>query len=209
MEGDQSLLLFLKRSGTTWCYVPGASKGSVRFGGALEPLVWGRFQLYQSKRRNYLREVEVTDDFWELRKNPKGVFVALRWAKLLQNYLIDGYPYDPLLALLYWGMKALQRGVEPELVNARLLWRWLLDWGIAPDFYTCSLCGQPLNGEGAWLEGGFCCRSCSKGLKIERFDAFANYALAKSFNINAASVATIEQARELQKYFVKNLEDNR
>ena len=31
LEGDLALLLFLKSSGATWCYVPGASKGSVRF----------------------------------------------------------------------------------------------------------------------------------------------------------------------------------
>ena len=68
MEGNMAALLFLKDSGTTWVYIPGASRGSVRFGGALEPLVWGRYQLYQSKRRTYIKEVEVAEDFWPLRR---------------------------------------------------------------------------------------------------------------------------------------------
>ena len=101
LEGDLSLLLFLKSGGMTWCYVPGASKGSVRFGGALEPLVWGQFQLYQSKHRVYIREIEVKDDFWELRKQPKAVFMAMRWVKMFEQNLIPGYPYDSLLVLFH------------------------------------------------------------------------------------------------------------
>ena len=209
MEGDLALLLFLKTSGMTWCYVPGAAKGSVRFGGALEPLVWGRYQLYQSKRRVYVREVEVTDDLWELRKQPKAIFMAARWTRLLAENLIPGYTYDSLLVLFYWAMKALEKGVEPDVVSARFLWRWLLDWGIAPDFKLCSSCGRPLNGSGAWSEGGFCCPDCASGLPPVFFEQFAEYALSNSFIPKKENAEMAKQARALFPFFVKNLDDNR
>ncbi len=210
MEGNMAALLFLKSSGTTWCYVPGASKGSLRFGGALEPFVWGRYHLYQSKkRRTYLREVDVTDDFWSLRKRPGAVVMSVRWAGMLERFLIPGYPYDTLLALLYWAMKALEKGVEPDAVHARFLWRWLLDWGIAPDFGRCGSCGVPLRGEGAWLDGAFVCKSCAHGLGTLRFDEFAAYAMSKSFVPQVRNEEMLRQARELQRFFVKNLEENR
>ena len=209
MEGDLALLLFLKTSGMTWCYIPGAAKGSVRFGGAMEPLVWGRYQLYQTKRRVYVREVEVTDDFWQLRKRPKAVFMAARWIRLLAQNLIPGYPYDPLLALFYWAMKALEKGVEPEIVSARFLWRWLLDWGIAPDFNMCSSCGKPLNGRGAWCDGGFYCEECASGQHTITFEHFAGYAQSNSFVPEEENEEITKQARDLFPFFVKNLDDNR
>lgn len=209
LEGNLSLLLFLKTSGTVWCYVPGASKGSVRFGGALEPLVWGRYQLYQSKRRYYIREVEVSDDLLELRKRPSALFMAVRWVKMLEQTLILGYPYDSLLALFYWALKALQNGVDPDIVHARFLWRWLKEWGIAPDLLRCSSCGRPLEGSGTWVDGGFQCRQCCVGLKQIPFADFANYALSKSFVLHGKNEKLAEQSRMLQHYFMKNLEENR
>ncbi|PKL01970.1 MAG: hypothetical protein CVV55_06840, partial [Synergistetes bacterium HGW-Synergistetes-2] len=37
-EGNVSLYLFLKETGPVWVSAPGASRGRVRFGGAIEPL---------------------------------------------------------------------------------------------------------------------------------------------------------------------------
>ncbi|MGI6075346.1 MAG: DNA repair protein RecO [Pyramidobacter sp.] len=209
MEGNMAALLFFKDSGTTWVYIPGASRGSQRFGGALEPLVWGRYQLYQSKRRMYIKEVEVAEDFWELRRRPDAVIQAVRWAKLLERHLIGGYPYNDLLALFYWAQKALLEGVPNETVNARFLWRWLHSWGIAPDLFHCSSCGCTLDGTAGWLDNSFVCSACSPGSRHYEIGNFAEYALSKSFIPRKDAAALLEQARPLQELFVKNLDENR
>ncbi len=152
--------LFLKGSGTTWVYLPGASRGSVRFGGAVEPLVWGRYQLYQTRRKTYLKEVQVTEDFWELRKDPPAVKQAARTVSLFNKYLIAGYPYDELLVSFYWALSALARKVPAPCVNARFLWRWLKSWGIAPDLKNCVNCGRELNGRAVPQGGAFVCEVC-------------------------------------------------
>lgn len=209
MEGDIAALLFLKSGGTNWVYVPGASKGSMRFGGALEPFVWGHYQLYQSKRKTYLKEIEVTEDFWALRRHPRAVIQAVRWAKMLERHLIPGYPYDDLLALFYWALKALSEGVAPELLDARFLWRWLLSWGIAPDLRSCGSCGKPLGGRAVWREGTFVCTDCAPGQSPVDIDEFAAYALSKSFVPENGASKLLEQARNVQQFFVRNLDDNR
>jgi DNA repair protein RecO (recombination protein O) len=209
MEGDAAVLLFLKDSGTTWVYVPGASRGSNRFGGALEPFVWGRYQLYQSKRRTYLKEIEVAEDFWELRKHPKAVTQAVQWALFLERYLIAGYPYNELVVLFYWALKALQAGVPHEVVNSRFLWRWLCSWGIAPDLLHCSACGRLLDGKASWVDNTFVCSKCSPSSQIYEIDEFADYALSKSFIPENITKKLIEQVKPLQKLFVENLDENR
>lgn len=210
MEGDVAVLLFLKSSGTAWVYVPGASRGSMRFGGALEPFVWGHYQLYQSKRKTYLKEIEVAEDFWALRRHPRAVLQAVRWSKMFERHLISGYPYDDLLALFYWALKALAEGVAPELINARFLWRWLLSWGIAPDLRSCSSCGKSLREGAVWREGAFVCTECAADRKQALdIDEFAAYALAKSFVPENGTPRLLEQAENIQRFFVKNLDDNR
>ncbi len=208
MEGDLSVQLFLKDSGTTWVYLPGASRGSVRFGGAVEPLVWGRYQLYQSRRRTYLKEVEVTEDFWELRRVPEAVKQAARWIGLFDRYLIAGYPYNELQALFYWALKALAQKISAPVVDARFLWRWLLNWGIAPDLARCSACGRALDGRGVPQGGAFVCAECGKGSEALEIDEFARYALSKSFIPTGNFLRLREQVEPLGKLLIKNLEEN-
>lgn len=212
LEGNMSVLSFLKSGGINWLYIPGASKGSMRFGGALEPFVWGHYQLYQSRRKMYLKEVEVTEDFWALRRYPRSVIQAVRWAKMFEQHLITGYPYDDLLVLFYWALKALSKGIDPELLNARFLWRWLLSWGIAPDLFTCSSCGKPLFGHAFWQEGAFVCTNCAHGAYGQShvdIDELAAYIISKSFVPEKNTSKLLEQARNVQQFFIKNLNDNR
>ena len=128
---------------------------------------------------------------------------------MLAENLIPGYPYDSLLTKFYWAMKALEKGVEPDIVSARFLWCWLLDWGIAPDFKLCSTCGRPLNGSGTWFDGSFNCQACAGGRQQLEFDLFAEYALSNSFIPNTENAEMLKQARALFPFFVKNLDENR
>lgn len=165
-EGSLTALLFLRETGLLWVKLPGAAKGSVRFGGAVEPLVWGTYQLYQSHRTTWLKEVEVMEDCWALRSRPQAIRRALNWTSMLDRFLMKGYPYDDVLALFYWGLQALTRGEAPEAVTVRFLWRWLDCWGMAPDLRHCCRCGSPL--EGAVFDGdGLACSRCTGTTAIE------------------------------------------
>lgn len=208
MEGNVTALIFFKGSGLIWVYIAGAAKGSRRFGGALEPLVWGHYQLYQSKsRRTYIKEIEVTDDFWSLRTKPKAIIEAVQWTKLFKHHLILGFPYDDLLALFYWGLKALDAGVTPAVVTARLLWRWQYVWGIAPDLTACSECGRPLDEHAHWNENSFICDRCA-GTSSNSMDIteFTEYAFSRTFMLKNESDALKRQAIKIKSLLLENLE---
>ncbi len=209
LEGDMSVQLFLKDTGTIRVYLPGASRGSVRFGGAVEPLVWGRYQLYQSRSRTWLKEIEVIEDFWELRRQPPAVMQAVAWVRLFDKYLIAGYPYNDLLASFFWALKALAQKIPAQVVNARFLWRWLLSWGIAPDLVRCNSCGRTLNGRGVPQGGAFLCEGCGGEDDILEIGDFARYVMSKSFVPEGSISRLREQCEPLGKLFIGNLEENR
>ena len=161
-EGDLSLYLFLRSAGPVWVSAPGAARGRVRFGGAVEPLVWGNFNLYKGTRRLYLKSVDVKEDFWLLRKEPLVLRRLLQWDSLLCRHLLPGHPSDEVLALFYWTSLLLASGVPPGVGEWRFLWRWLNSEGLAPSLTECPACGGPLR-DCRWTEGGLLCSECGRG----------------------------------------------
>ena len=157
----------------------------------------------------YVREIEVQDDFWGLRRLPRAMAQALRWAKLLQSRLIEGYPQDDILTLFYWALKAVLDGTDPEIVHCRFLWRWLQSWGVAPSFDVCSECGAPLNGSGTWADGSFMCRRCSQTEDVIEFDEFAHYAASNRFVPEKITPRLLKQARSIADLLLKNLDENK
>ena len=75
VKGGQTLLIFLRGLGPRWVSAP---SGKNRFGGAVEPLVWGTFNLYQSPSMLYLQGAEVKEDFISLRSSGSSLMTALR-----------------------------------------------------------------------------------------------------------------------------------
>jgi len=134
-DGDMVLDLFLKGLGRLPVYARGGGRGSVRFGGATEPLVWGDFEIYKSGKggRLILRSVEVKYDALKLRNSKDVILTALNWIKMLLMYLDEGRADDKVLSCFYWGLKLLEEGVPVEIADWRFIWRWLNIWGLAPE----------------------------------------------------------------------------
>ena len=134
-EGDIILDLFLRGMGRLPVYIRGGGRGSVRFGGATEPLVWGDFELYKSGKggRLILRSVEVKYDALKLRTSKDVILTALNWTKMLVMYLEESRADDKVLSCFYWGLKLLEEGVPVEIADWRFVWRWLNIWGLAPE----------------------------------------------------------------------------
>jgi len=135
----------------------------VRFGGATDPLVWGTFHIYRGPNRWYLRDVDVRKDFLLLRKHPSRIRRAAEWAASLVRYTLPGHASDDLLPIFYWSLCVLESGrLREDLAGWRFYWRWLRNWGLAPDLERCQGCGAQL-GEALFSEGSFFCAQCSGG----------------------------------------------
>jgi DNA repair protein RecO (recombination protein O) len=126
--------LLLKGFGRLPVFIRGGGRGSVRFGGATEPLVWGDFGLYKSGKGGHLilRSVEVKYDALKLRNSKDVILTALNWVKMLTMYMEEGRADDKVMSCFYWGLKLLEDGVPVEIADWRFVWRWLNIWGLAP-----------------------------------------------------------------------------
>ena len=134
-EGDIILDLFLKELGRVQVFVRGGGRGSVRFGGATEPLVWGEFELYRSGKGGHfiLKAVDVKYDALKLRNSKDAVLTAFSWIKMLLEYMEEARADDKVLSCYFWGLKLLEEGVPVEMADWRFVWRWLNIWGLAPE----------------------------------------------------------------------------
>jgi DNA repair protein RecO (recombination protein O) len=138
-EGDLLLTLFLKGTGTIFVSARGGGAGKVRFGGGTEPLMWGTFSIYEGREgRKHLKSADTADDMLKLRASSDALFAAIRWAKLLMRRLPPEHASDELLANFYWSMKLMDNGFPAAAAEWRFLWRWLKDWGLAPELSVFS-----------------------------------------------------------------------
>lgn len=134
-----NLSVLLKDMGLVALRLPGAAKGSHRFGAAVEPLICCEYQIRLTTRQYFLSEVEIQNDFWQLRQRPQALFRALSWAKRITDKLLPSIPCNPLLTLLYRSLELLAAGLDPEWVSARFYWRWLDQWGLNPGWTSHHL----------------------------------------------------------------------
>ncbi|SMG44822.1 DNA repair protein RecO [Dethiosulfovibrio salsuginis] len=163
-EGNINLLCLLREKGPIWVSLPGGAKGKVRLGGSTEPMIWGEFSLHRSRSRDYLKEVEVKQDFWKLRSMPEALMTSFRWFRLLGDVLLWRQPVDEVLPVLYWSMELLESGSDPIGVDLRFTWRLLNALGIAPSMKNCDYCGADISC-GVWRDNGFVCVNCGDGDK--------------------------------------------
>ena len=164
---SQELLLFLRTLGATWVSAPGAGSARNRFGGGIEPMVWGEYDLYQSPRRLYLKGVDVREDFLQIRTARNSLEMGVKWCGELARRLPAGLENDALLSLLWGSMRNLRAGVAPALLDLRFAWRWANLWGLAPPLDFCASCGRPLPERGRAdddLESASCGSLCRDGV---------------------------------------------
>ncbi len=116
---------------------------SKNFLGDSEPFVWGYFyfQQYRKSNRYFLFDTDIKDTMFRIRRRGlETLQIAFTCVKTIMKYLPYEQPDDDLLANLYWFMKLLTlQAVPPSAAHWRFVWKWLTEWGIAPELKAfCS-----------------------------------------------------------------------
>ena len=135
-ESNFILTLFLKQLGIITATAPNAI-GTMKFGGSIEPTSWGIFSMRLSTRyKGYVIEsAEIIDDMLNLKIRPEAIKCFMNWGRILSKRIPHKTPDDALLKILYDDMNLLNNFEIPvSAINFRFMWRWLLNWGLAPDF---------------------------------------------------------------------------
>ncbi len=155
----RSLLIFLRDLGPRWVSAPG-SAAKHRFGGAVEPLVWSRYDLYQSPTRLYLKGAEIREDFVSLRGSAEKLRAALKFYKRLPRLVMVGHESNKILTLLWSSLTLLKENCPIQAVEFRYAWRLLRERGSAPSLRYCVKCGDKLSSGAKWSADGLLCAAC-------------------------------------------------
>ena len=193
--------IFLRGLGAVWAGAPGSRN---RFGGGIEPMTWGIFDLYRSPRALYLKGVDIREDFLSLRSSRRSLLLAVKWCRDLSSRLQPLHENDSVLSLLWRCVKFLEGGASPLLLDVRFAWRWGNIWGVATSLERCSLCLSPIGGDSgpaSLTRDGFVCRYCAAGggfpqgggrrveLGFRALDMFRACAMSSGENFAAAEPA--------------------
>lgn len=159
-KSGQYLLLFLRGMGPVWATAPSGS-GRSKFSGALEPMIWGTFELYRSPSRFFVKSAEIKEDFLPIRGDPSRLLTALRFYKVTSRAMVSEIPNDGVLNLLWSAMTLLSAGCAPDAVEFRFTWRLLRYLGLQPSLLNCVKCGGRLAGDSFLCGDGLMCQSCA------------------------------------------------
>ena len=117
ISGERNLrvILFLKDIGVI-------SLSSKNFGGDSEPFLWAKYWLRKNRlaRTYFVYDIEVVDTMIKIRQKKERMIMLLHWARSILKYL----PYGQLLCA---------PGVPCDAADWRFIWKWLENWGLAPD----------------------------------------------------------------------------
>jgi DNA repair protein RecO (recombination protein O) len=141
-----------------------------RFGGALEPLTYGRVGYLERERREL-----VSLHYVEVLRSPlsavdgEALGYVSYFAELIDEWAPADDPNETLYRLGASVVDAMAHGMSPELL-ARYFEYWVLRLqGVYPPHLVCHRCGEGFTGRpdaGAWLapsDGVLTCARCAEG----------------------------------------------
>ena len=123
---------------------------SKNFAGDSEPFVGGEFYFKRLRNgRYFMFDTDIKDTMLHIRRRGlETLQIAFAFVNAVMKYLPYEQPDDDLLVNLYWSMKLLTIGaVPPSAAHWRFVWRWLNEWGLAPELRGFCVSGNFLQEE--------------------------------------------------------------
>lgn len=166
-DRDKRIILLTREMGKITVLAKGALSPKSRFRSVTQLFCCGSYVLTKGRTFYYIKEAELADSFYELRRD----LPHLAWAGLMveaaAETAVDGRENRQLLDLLLRGLVFLRRSEEePDLIASVFLWRLMADNGYRPELESCRLCGRKDEGTDIWgfiaSDGGLLCPQCMK-----------------------------------------------
>ena len=165
-ESDRIVVFLTRDRGKKRGVAKNARQSRRRFGGALEPLTYGRVGYVERERRELVRL-----DYVEPLRSPlsaidgEALGYVSYFAELIDEWAQEADPNEPLFRLGVSMVDAMAKGAPIEPL-ARYFEFWLLRLqGVYPQLTSCPACGGPYDG-GAFMpvrEDLYVCRRCQSG----------------------------------------------
>jgi len=162
---DKSLLLLAEGEGPIRCWAKAAGRIKSPLLAASSVYTYGRYTLNRRGERVTVRQAEVIESFFDLRKDIGALAAAGFVAELCSSLAIEGQQDDGLLRLTLNALYALSRGMSGcDSILGAYIFRALTDAGYMPHLDGCVRCGRQDEAYAfSPLDGGLVCRRCAPG----------------------------------------------
>ena len=162
-EYDRRVVILTKEQGKISAFARGARRPNSPLVGAVNPLAFGEFTMYEGRSSYTIQSASITNYFAELREDVVGAYYGFYFLEVADYYAKEYTDEREMLKLLYQSMRAL---INPHIPN-RLVRRIfelkaLTVNGQAPQVFQCVICGdkeRPAVFSPA--KGGIVCSECS------------------------------------------------
>ena len=162
-EYDRRVVILTKEQGKISAFARGARRPNSPLIGAVNPLAFGEFTMYEGRTSYTIQSASITNYFAELREDVVGAYYGFYFLEVADYYAKEYTDEREMLKLLYQSMRAL---INPHIPN-RLVRRIfelkaLTVNGQAPQVFQCVICGdkeRPAVFSPA--KGGLVCSECS------------------------------------------------
>ena len=162
-EYDRRVVILTKEQGKISAFARGARRPNSPLVGAVNPLAFGEFTMYEGRTSYTIQSASITNYFAELREDVVGAYYGFYFLEVADYYAKEYTDEREMLKLLYQSMRAL---INPHIPN-RLVRRIfelkaLTVNGQAPQVFQCVICGdkeRPAVFSPA--KGGIVCSECS------------------------------------------------
>ena len=162
-EYDRRVVILTKEQGKISAFARGARRPNSPLVGAVNPLAFGEFTMYEGRTSYTIQSASITNYFAELREDVVSAYYGFYFLEVADYYAKEYTDEREMLKLLYQSMRAL---INPHIPN-RLVRRIfelkaLTVNGQAPQVFQCVICGdkeRPAVFSPA--KGGIVCSECS------------------------------------------------
>src|SRR5438094_2975801 len=148
-EADRIVAFFSRDYGKLRGVANGARRMKNRFGASLEPLAHARIQFFEKENRELVRiqSAELLDSPMKLFEDYDRAVCAAHLVELVDRFLPEHEPQDAVYRLVRMTIRALEQGCPIDFADCYFeVWMLRLA-GVFPDFFTCSMCANSLDGE--------------------------------------------------------------
>ena len=162
-EYDRRVVILTKEQGKISAFARGARRPNSPLVGAVNPLAFGEFTMYEGRTSYTIQSASITNYFAELREDVVGAYYGFYFLEVTDYYAKEYTDEREMLKLLYQSMRAL---INPHIPN-RLVRRIfelkaLTVNGQAPQVFQCVICGdQERPAVFSPAKGGLVCSECS------------------------------------------------
>lgn len=157
-ESNKQIVVLAKGVGRVLLSARGARKAKSKLLAAAQLFCYADFVAYEGRGFYSVTQAELLNSFYALRTDMKKLAEAVYLAELTDRTCPEGTEQDEILALLYYALTVMEKGILPPQMVSRIFELKLLQISgfFAPP--VCAVCGSE---DGRlffdWQEGTFLC----------------------------------------------------